>query len=158
MANEVRIDFRNSISELEKLHEVITTFAETHRIGEEVSHAVTLALDEILTNVITYGCTDGKEHIIRLTLGKEGEEIRMVIEDDGIPFDPTRNVDPDIGASVEDRQVGGLGIYFAKRLTDSMTYRREGERNILVLSKRVGTSKEDDPARPGESRVMNHRP
>ena len=60
--------------------------------------------------------------------------LAMVFTDDGMPFDPTREVaTPDVSAAVEDRSIGGLGIFMVKRMSKSVSYRRENDRNVLTV-------------------------
>ena len=58
-----------------------------------------------------------------------------VVSDDGIAFDPLEVPPPDLESSLEDRPVGGLGVHFMLTLMDEVTYRREGDRNVLTMRK-----------------------
>jgi serine/threonine-protein kinase RsbW len=61
----------------------------------------------------------------------------VTIEDDGVAFDPLARAAPDVTADLDEREIGGLGIHLVRTLMDGMTYERRGERNVLVIVKRV---------------------
>jgi serine/threonine-protein kinase RsbW len=66
-----------------------------------------------------------------------GEELTIEIEDEGIPFDPTLSKQPDLNLPVEERPIGGLGIFLISKIMDSVTYTREEKKNILTLKKNL---------------------
>jgi serine/threonine-protein kinase RsbW len=70
---------------------------------------------------------------IALTLKNDLAEI----EDDGRPFNPLETPPPNVGASLPEKPIGGLGIHLAKTMMDSMAYRREAEKNILTIRKKI---------------------
>ncbi|HNW42170.1 MAG TPA: ATP-binding protein, partial [Opitutaceae bacterium] len=96
-----------------------------------------LALEEWFVNVVSYAFTDSAEHPILFRLWHEGELLRLEIEDDGRPFDPTAQALADTTAGIDQRKIGGLGIHFIRRTMAGMTYRRQGDRNILTLTARL---------------------
>jgi serine/threonine-protein kinase RsbW/sigma-B regulation protein RsbU (phosphoserine phosphatase) len=102
----------------------------------EISH-VNLALDEVLTNVISYGWPQGGSHTVRVALRLEGARLIVEVTDDGVPFDPRAVPEPDLSAPLEERRVGGLGVYFAMTLMDHVDYRRVGDENHLTLIKAI---------------------
>ncbi|MDR2780507.1 MAG: ATP-binding protein, partial [Synergistaceae bacterium] len=63
--------------------------------------------------------------------------VSLEFVDGGVPFDPLTREDPDITLGAEERELGGLGLFMVKRLMDVVEYRREGEKNVLRMSKRV---------------------
>ena len=62
----------------------------------------------------------------------------MTFIDDGIPYDPLAKADPDIGVPIEERPIGGMGIFMVKKLADMITYKRYSNRNFLTVGKRLG--------------------
>ena len=98
-----------------------------------------MALDELITNVISYGYPDGGQQEIQIAvsvvqcLKDYSEKLEVKIIDQGVSFDPTKRLKPDIELSVEDRSIGGLGIHFVKTFMDSVHYERQGNKNILTL-------------------------
>ena len=95
---------------------------------------IELALEEVIVNIINYAYPLEKGTIGFSCSGKEGNLV-MEIADSGIPFDMMSAEDPDIDASLEDRKVGGLGVFFVKQLMDEVFYERRDGKNILILVK-----------------------
>lgn len=92
-----------------------------------------LAVEEIGTNIIKYGYDDQNEHAIRLSAVAEERVLRIVIEDDGHPFNPCTAPEPDPNLPLEQRKPGGWGISLIRRLLAGMEYKREGGRNVLCV-------------------------
>ena len=115
--------------------EKIDAFCAEHGLREEISFEVNLAVDELLTNTISYGYHDDGEHRIDLSLRLQGGTLIVEIADDGRAFDPLQAPEPDLGAPLEKRNVGGLGIYLVRKTMDGVAYRREGGRNVVTLTK-----------------------
>jgi anti-sigma regulatory factor (Ser/Thr protein kinase) len=101
-----------------------------------------LALDELFTNIISYGFDDKNEHTIRITISLQNDELVFNIEDDGMPFNPTEAETPDLECTIEECRIGGLGIHLAKNLMDEVCYQRCKDKNILTLKKNI---KETEP-------------
>ena len=72
-----------------------------------------------------------------MRLSLEGDLIEAEVVDDAKAFDPLEAPDPDITADLEDRPIGGLGVFFVKTLMDEVRYRREDGRNHLYFCKRA---------------------
>ena len=132
------IELKNQIAELGRLGQFVETFAEAHDLTPKFTFGVNLVLDELVTNIISYGYTDGGEHTIRVRLACNGDELTAELEDDAIAFNPLERPEPDTTLPLEERPIGGLGIHFARKTMDQMSYRRDLDRNILVMKKRLG--------------------
>jgi serine/threonine-protein kinase RsbW len=103
---------------------------------------VQLAIDEACTNVINYAY-NGQAGYMKLVLEQDGENILITINDKGRPFDPTKVPLPDLTPDLEERKVGGLGIYFMKKLMDDVSYTYSvTEGNTLTFKKAVSRSQE----------------
>lgn len=137
MTETLSITLHNRISELERLGRVVATFGEEHHLPDKVLYAVNLALDEIVTNIISYGYDDQADHQILLRLSLQGKELTAEVEDDGKPFNPLEAPEPDLGQPLEERKVGGLGIHLIRNMMDGMDYRRQSGKNLLVMKKKV---------------------
>ncbi len=89
-----------------------------------------IILDEIVSNIVR--CSGASDFSIGIERSDVG--LTMVFADDGKAFDPTRDAAvPDVSAGLEDRGVGGLGIFMVKKMSKSVAYRREGDKNILTV-------------------------
>lgn len=131
------LTLHNRLSELERLAHEVTAFGQAQRLPEPVSHALNLALDEIVTNIISYGYDDQAEHQISLRLSLQAGEVTVEVEDDARPFNPLEAPAPDLTAPLEERSEGGLGIHLARTVMDGLEYRRQNGKNYLVMRKRV---------------------
>jgi serine/threonine-protein kinase RsbW len=113
-----------------------TSHAREQGFSEERIREIELAVEEILVNIIKYayeGCDD-RGSIEISCKPAEGQSLVIEIADSGTPFDITSVPDPDVNADINNRQIGGLGIYFVKQLMDEVRYRREDGRNKLTLT------------------------
>lgn len=135
--NTITIKLKNNLRELERLSQMVNEFGEAHRLSPKVLYALNLSLDEILTNVIYYGYDDTNEHHIIIRISLKDEELTAEVEDDGKPFNPLEAAKPDLEKPLEERQVGGLGIHLVMNLMDTVEYKRQGNKNLLVMKKKI---------------------
>jgi serine/threonine-protein kinase RsbW len=127
----------NDRSEVERLSRLVEAFGEAEGLPTESIFSVNLALDEVVTNIIRYAYDDGRKHSIVIRLALEDGVLSAQVEDDGRAFNPLEMPPPDITASIEDRPIGGLGIHLVRSVMNSVEYRREDGRNVLIMKKRL---------------------
>jgi serine/threonine-protein kinase RsbW len=96
-----------------------------------------LALEEIFMNVVMHGSPEGGVPRVEVSLALCDGCLTLKIEDDGPSFDPLSLAAPDVTASLEERRVGGLGVYLVRQVMDAVSYQRLGGRNQLSMTKRV---------------------
>ena len=135
MSNESIIILKNDFAEIKILTDGINYFAKKTHLGNETTLDLCLVLDEIITNIISYGFDDESEHKIIVNLNVNNKVLSVKIEDDGIPFNPLELPTPDTTKPLEEREVGGLGVFFVKKLMDKIEYERKENKNILTVSK-----------------------
>jgi len=119
---------------LERLIAFVAGHAETAGFPVQRTKEIELAAEEVLVNIFNYaypGMTGDVSIECRIE-----DDLRLVLEisDNGAPFNILEVPDPDLTTPVSERHVGGLGVFFVKEMADTASYRREGDRNILVLS------------------------
>jgi anti-sigma regulatory factor (Ser/Thr protein kinase) len=138
----VRLSLRNDSADLARLTEFASEFTRRHRLADEETARLQIILDELFTNVVNYGYerTSGEEHgegHIDVALSLEDDRLIIEFVDDGQPFDPLTGPLPDLDLPAETRPIGGVGIAIVRALVDESSYRREGNRNYLTLSRKV---------------------
>ena len=97
--------------------------------------SICLSVEELFVNVAHYAYQkEAGKVTIRIEVNYK---ITIEFEDEGIPFNPLEKEDPDINAAAKDREIGGMGIFMVKQIMDSVEYKRESGKNIVVMSKAV---------------------
>ena len=99
----------------------------------EVAFGLDLAVHEAVENVVRHGCRDGAGHRIQVRLHSDDRVVEVVVEDDGVAFDPRTLPAPPTPQRIEDVVPGGQGVHLIRHFTDEVRYRREGARNVLTL-------------------------
>jgi anti-sigma regulatory factor (Ser/Thr protein kinase) len=136
---EGRISFelKNRLSELDTLYLNLEHFGRSLGLPQSTIFKINLALEELVSNIISYGYTDDDDHWIKIAISLEGTVLLISLEDDGIPFNPAEAKEPDCECPVEDREIGNLGIHLCKQFVDDLIYERRGNKNIVILRKEV---------------------
>lgn len=127
----------NQIEELSVLAKKIEGLAEEWELSQALAMNINLVIEEVLTNVTFYAFTDNGKHEIKITISLKNKILTIKITDEGIPFNPLEQQQPDINLPAEDRPVGGLGIFLISQIMDEMHYARLKNKNILTLNKRI---------------------
>lgn len=134
---QLNLSIANNLAELSRVAESVEEFGAREAIPAACIFKLTLALEELLTNTISYGYDDGKPHEIALSLAREGDTILTELSDDARPYDPLQAPPPDLDSAIEDRRIGGLGVHLVKTLMDEVIYAYRDGRNHLTLRKRI---------------------
>jgi len=137
MTTLLTVTLKNHLTEIERVSHIVEAFGEKHGLPPRLIFEVNLALDEVLTNVISYAHDDGAEHDIAVRLSLAERVLRVEVEDDGRPFNPLEVAEPDISRPPEDRPIGGLGLRLVRKLMTGLAYRRQQGKNVFVMRKVV---------------------
>ena len=117
--------------------EILTAFVEgilAHMEGSTRSQMqINIAIDEIYSNIVKFSGATSVTLIVEIR--KATSTVKLTFIDNGKPYDPLKNKDPDITLSAEEREIGGLGIFIVKKTMDSVCYRRNGDNNELAITK-----------------------
>jgi serine/threonine-protein kinase RsbW len=127
----------NELAEIRRLGPLVEAFGAENRLSGDALFYVGLALDEVVTNVIRHGYDDAGRHEIAVRLELDGDVLRAEVRDDGRAFDPLSLPPVDLDRGIDERGIGGLGVHVVRSTMDSVDYRREDGRNVLVLRKRI---------------------
>lgn len=128
------ITLTNNVSSIKKLNKFVEEFCEEGNLSHDFTMELKLAVEEAVSNVINYAY-DEEEGEITIEMKLQPKEVLVEIKDKGKEFDPLEIKEADTTASIEDREIGGLGIFLLRNLTDSLSYRRANNYNILSFSK-----------------------
>lgn len=97
---------------------------------------ISVAIDEIFSNIVRYAYPgEGGPVAVKFISKEEPNRVYIRFEDEGIPYNPLTNQDPDVTLSAEERSIGGLGIFMVKKTMDSVKYKYENGKNILTIKK-----------------------
>jgi serine/threonine-protein kinase RsbW len=130
---------KSQLAELTRLTEGITQLGMEHHLPDEILFHLNLALEEVVSNIIRHGYGRREDGEVSIVIELAPEAIAVTVEDDGVAFNPLEHPDPDLTAPLEERKVGGLGVYLFRQLMDEVDYRAEGGRNILRMVMRIAS-------------------
>lgn len=122
-----------TLSNLRKFVELVSKCAEDQGLNSEKVTDIGVATEEALVNICNYAY-QGEIGEVKVTCMLDDENRFIVeIEDKGVPFDVKALENPNLTLDIHEREVGGLGVFIIKKLMDEVKYRREGDKNILIL-------------------------
>jgi len=103
--------------------------------------ALHLVIEELAVNIADYAYPDGKDGYLDVLIDKTPEEITITFKDGGTPFNPLERKMPDISLPLEQRSIGGLGIFLTVKKMDSVTYDYRNNENVLTIKKKISNEK-----------------
>ena len=132
---KLSLSLPNNNAELTELKDRIEDFCQSHDFSMKDTFQITMFIEEIFVNIISYGFRDDKVHNIAIDLTYENDAITIEIEDDGVPFNPLTAEEPDLTSPVEESKVGGLGLHLIRCMCNDIQYKRTGNKNRLTIVK-----------------------
>jgi anti-sigma regulatory factor (Ser/Thr protein kinase) len=120
--------------------ELAGEFLTSNQVVADTVYAVTLVLEELLTNVVKYGGTPADALDMKVHIALSTDEIHVRTEDRGQEFDPFSAAPPDLDMPIEDRPIGGLGVHFIRQMSSRYNYVRENGVNIINVYFKLLTS------------------
>jgi anti-sigma regulatory factor (Ser/Thr protein kinase) len=127
----------NDLAELTRVAESVDEFCANQAIPAGCAFKLNIALEELLTNTISYGYADTGQHEIAIDIVREGETLIAEISDDAREYDPLQAPPPDLDSAIEDRRIGGLGVHLVKAMMDEVAYAYRDGRNHVTLRKKI---------------------
>ena len=130
------LKLKNDLIEIERLAGCVLAFGEENELNDDIVGEIRLVLEEIVTNIISYGYEDKARHEIAVSIVNGEEDITVSVRDDAKPFNLLEYPRPDLEIPLEDRGVGGMGIHMIREIMDEINYKREDDGNLLVMRRR----------------------
>ena len=134
---EKSIILANDIAEISRLVAFIDEVGEAFSLASDVVFNLNLVLEEAVVNIIHYAYPKEEHQYIYLSAHVHEGSIVFVLTDTGKEFDPTLAPEADITLSVDDREIGGLGIFLIRQIMNEVRYERIDGKNILTLEKKL---------------------
>lgn len=116
-----------------RILDAIEAWCDTHAIPPGTAHRLGVVVEELAANVAMHGAGgEGGATFVAITVRRAPDGLVATVEDDGREFDPLAQAAPDVDAALEDREVGGLGVHFARVMTRELRYARADGRNRVT--------------------------
>jgi len=128
--------FSAKLESLEPAVKFIRSEAEKLGFDKKKINQIELVSEEILVNIINYAYPEREGSFEVNCTPEENNALKVRITDWGVPFNPLSLPDPDVNLPIEEREIGGLGIYLVRRNVDEVSYERQNDANILTFVKR----------------------
>ena len=122
------------IGYLNEIFVFVESAARIAGMDDKQQNSLKIAVEEIFVNIASYAYSSG-EGDVTVRFSYDQEKLVFEFEDSGLPYDPLAKSDPDISLSVDEREIGGLGVFMVKKLMDNLEYRYEEGKNILTIEK-----------------------
>ena len=133
--NERSITVVPDMESIFRVSEFLDNCLEELAVPTRVGYSLKVISDEIYSNIVYYSGAK----TARILVINDADKITMFFEDDGKPYNPLETEEPDISAGIEERKIGGLGLFMVKKLAESTQYEYAAGKNQLttVISKTV---------------------
>lgn len=126
------------VDSIEKVTEFVNDRLQKSNIPQKIQTQIDVVIDELMSNVTKFAYRDGKNGDISVEMEVNEEEIAMTFRDSGVPFNPLEQADPDVNAPLEQRKIGGLGLFLVRKTMDKLNYVYENGQNVLTVIKKLG--------------------
>jgi serine/threonine-protein kinase RsbW len=136
-----RLEIAALPGEVARVLQLVAEFCSANKLPQTACNDMTLALDEVLSNIVKYAYSSAERETIEVELAYSNNRFVATVEDCGIPFNPLQSENPIPGGDLQSRQEGGLGIFFVRSLMDTVAYERIGNRNKVSLAINVHVAK-----------------
>jgi serine/threonine-protein kinase RsbW len=120
-------------SEIKGTLDKVEAYCAANRLPAAVSNVLTVAMDELLSNIVKFAYGPSEQGVIDIELAYANGELTAIVEDRGAAFNPLQLKLPETTGDLKSRKEGGLGVLFVKNLMDSVEYERHGNSNKVTL-------------------------
>lgn len=129
-----RLTLHNDVQEVGLLAEWIEQLGEEIGLTPDKVFQLNLAMEEAVVNVMNYAFPGEENRTFTIDTEKNDGKLLFIIDDEGVPFDPTKADEPDLSLSAEERPIGGLGIMLVRQFMEDIAYERRNGHNRLTLT------------------------
>ena len=127
-----------TVENIETVTDFVNEQLETYDCPMKAQMQIDIAIDELFGNIAHYAYNpEIGDATVRVEVIEEPLSVVITFIDKGVPYDPLKKEDPDTTLSVEERGIGGLGIYMVKKSMDDITYEYKDGQNILKIKKNL---------------------
>ena len=127
-----------TVESIETVTDFVNEQLEAYDCPMKVVMQIDIAIDELFSNIAHYAYNpEIGEATVRVEVVEDPLSVIITFIDKGVPYDPLKQEDPDTTLSIEERQIGGLGIYMVKKTMDDITYEYKDGKNILAIKKNL---------------------
>ena len=128
--------FQRNIDSLKQIFDFASKFINQKELDEDIAFSINLVIEELFTNMVKYH--PGNSNDILISIVKDSNKLIISLTDyDVEPFDITDTKDVNPNQSLEDRRIGGLGLYFVMKMMDKVTYEYKGRQSKITLIKEL---------------------
>lgn len=135
MEKEIKVS--NNLDEISILATFIEELGEELSLSAETTMNINLALEEAIANIIMYAYPPQEQHSILLRVTSTKKQLIFLLTDKGASFDPTQVEEVDITLPIEERPIGGLGIFLIRSIMNEISYQRIDNENQLIMKKDI---------------------
>ena len=141
----IRLIVPGEHARVEDLNASLEAVLNRHGMARAIRDDVRLIVEELASNAIDYGGapTGTAQHELSVDIGVEDGLLQLEFRDTGAPFDPLGAPEPDLDADIEQRQIGGLGVYLIRQLAERVSYQRVDPYNVLRVGLRLPATREN---------------
>lgn len=126
-----------SRTNLDKVLEFIDKELAKFECTGELKNKIDIAIEEVFVNISSYAYDEQGKVDIDCNVNQDTFMIEIEFKDMGRPYNPLKRADPDITKPIDEREIGGLGIFMTKKFMDEVEYKYEDNKNILIIRKKI---------------------
>lgn len=127
LGGDLRLVLDNDLAAIVGGQQALALFCERQGLGQGVCNRLEVIFEELVSNIVRHGFTQGTDQSVRVFVRATPSAIEMTFEDDGAPFDPLAQAQPDAFSTLEHARLGGLGIPLVLKLAKSVRYESAAE-------------------------------
>jgi anti-sigma regulatory factor (Ser/Thr protein kinase) len=132
--NSQKIILTNKLEELARIASFIDAFSSVWNIHKNIVNKINLAIEEMFLNIIEYGYNDKNQHLISMEFVLNNDFLTIIVINDAEYFDIINYPSPNLNVELKDKEIGGLGIFFIKKIVSNLTIENINGINIIHLT------------------------